>query len=182
VLIDLVFIFLFVFFLYLGFAQGVIRVAILLVTFYLSIVLASLYYRQLGRWLAYKFDSTTLVGQYVGFVIIMLIGFAFLAAAGLYTFRELQFPGQLMYLDRALGMFLSLFLTALVLGMFAVILWSLMITRGGERINLPLMRILGGSVRSSFLLSYFSTHILPGAYNFADPILPDSARMIFMGF
>lgn len=177
--IDFVFIVFFVGFVALGFFQGVIRMTILLVTFYLSVVLASFYFISFGRFLADQFDTTTFVGQYVGFVIIMMVGHALLAAAGLYTFRYAKMPGQLMYLDRVLGTLVALILAVLFLGIFAVVLWNLMITRGGERINFPVMKFLGGSVRNSLLLHYFSTYLLPRAYAFADPILPRQVRIIF---
>lgn len=177
--IDLVFIFLMVGFIAAGFFQGVIRMTILLVAFYLGVVLASFYFFSLGLFFVTKFKTTLFVGQYVAFALIMMIGFAWLSAAGLYTFRYAKFPKQLMYLDNVLGTLVALILAALFLGLFAVILWNMMIIKGGERIDLPIMKWLGGSVRKSFLLKYFSIYLLPKAYAFASPILPSSARIIF---
>ncbi len=182
--IDMIFILALVGILVLGFFQGLIRLSILLVTFYLSVVLASLYFTSFGYFLHNKFGSSggaasIATSQYLGFVIILLIGYAMLAAAGLYTFREVKMPGQLEYVDRISGVFIALILGALFLGIFAIVLWNLMIVKHAEDIRLPIMKMLGRSVRNSFLLGLFSSHILPRAYNFADPILPDAARIIF---
>lgn len=182
--IDIVFILLLVGFLALGFFQGLIRLAVLLVTFYLSIVLASLYFIPLGGFLETRFGTpgdpaSVATSQYLAFVIILLIGYAVLAAAGLYTFRNVHMPGQLQYLDRIIGVLLALFLAALFLGIFAIILWNLMVVKEAETIELPIMQWLGNSVRNSFLLRVFASSILPQAYHVADPILPDNARIIF---
>ncbi len=182
--IDMVFILGIVGILVLGFFQGLIRLSILLVTFYLSVVLSSLYFTSFGYFLHTKFGSSgdaasVATSQYLAFVIILLIGYAMLAAAGLYTFREVKMPGQLEYLDRIVGVFIAVILAALFLGIFAIVLWNLMVVKHAEDIRLPIMRLLGNSVRKSFLLQLFSSHILPRAYNFADPILPDAARIIF---
>ncbi len=177
--VDIVFLFLFIGALVLGFFQGVVRLAVILVAFYLSLVLASFYFFSFGKFLVKSFHTTTSVGQYVGFVIVMLVALALLTAAGLYTFRYAKLPGQLLYVDRISGMFLGMVFGSLLLGIFGVLLWNLMIERGAETLELPIMHWLGRSVRNSFLMGYFSDYVLPRAYDFADPVLPDSARIIF---
>jgi uncharacterized membrane protein required for colicin V production len=177
---DAFFLILFVGFLALGFFQGMIRLAVLLLAFYLSLVLASLYYSALGMFFQQNFGARSDVGEYVGFGLIMLFGFFALAAAGIYTFRYAKVPGGLEYLDRIGGVLLSLLLAALFIGIFSTLLWNLMILRGGRNIDLPLMGMLGNSVSGSFLLRYFADIILPQVYNYFDPILPNSARFIFI--
>lgn len=178
-LIDLLFLLLLVGALALGFFQGVIRLTVLLVTYYLSVVLASFLFYPLGLFFFNKFGTHPDVGMYIAFALIMMLCMAILSAYGLYAVRDIALPGHLMYIDRSAGVFVALILIALFLGMLAVLLWNLMIIKGAETLDLPIMQFLGGSVRKSFLLRYFSTYILPTAYNFADPVLPDGAAIIF---
>jgi membrane protein required for colicin V production len=177
--IDLLFLLSLVGILTLGFFQGIIRVAILLVAFYLSVVMASFFFGWLGGIFVRNFHTSVSVGQYLAFAVIMITFLILLSLAGFYQFRDIHLPGQLMYVDRVAGMVVSLLLAGLILGMMAVLLWNLFIERGAANIDFPVMKLLGRSIRSSFLLQYFANHVLPGAYNFADPILPDSARFIF---
>lgn len=177
--VDLSFLLLFVTSLAVGFFQGSIRLVVLIIAFYLSLVLASLYFQPVGGWLVSNFGTTRYVGEYVGFALVLLIGFALLAAAGIYTFRYASLPGQLLYIDKVVGMILGVLLGALLIGMFGVLLWNLMIVRGGQNIDLPVMQWLGRQVAGSFLLQFFANEILPQVYGLLDPILPDSAAIIF---
>jgi membrane protein required for colicin V production len=176
---DIIFLTILIGFLLLGFYQGVIRLAVLLVAYYLSVVLASVLFQPLGMFFLDKFGTHPNVGFYVAFAIILLLSLGFLATYGLYSVRDFHMPGHLMYVDKTAGVFIALILAALFMGMFAVLMWNLFVIKGAENIKLPIMHMLGGSVRSSFLLNYFAVHILPMAYNFADPILPAGARIIF---
>jgi membrane protein required for colicin V production len=177
--IDLLFIILFVGSLALGFYQGVIRLSILLLSFYLGVVMASILFYPVGIFFMNRFGTHPSVGMYMAFAIVMMLCFALFATYGLYSVRDVQIPGHLMYVDKSTGVFVALILAGLLLGMFGVLLWNLMIVKGGARIDLPIMKFLGGQVRSSFLLQYFAVYILPMAYDFADPILPDGAQLIF---
>jgi membrane protein required for colicin V production len=178
-IIDLFFIFILIGFLALGFFQGMIRLGVMLLAFYLSVVLASLYFPMVGNWLYTNFGGTRYAGEYIGFFLIMLISFTLLAWAGIYTFRYAKLPGRLAYLDHAVGVFLGLILAALLIGILAVLLWNLMIVNGGRNVDIPLFRMIGSGVANSFLLNYFSTYILPETYEIVQPILPEGARIIF---
>jgi membrane protein required for colicin V production len=177
--IDLVFIVLLVGILALGFFQGMIRMGVLILAYYLSVVLASLYFPMLGNFFYRQIGGQRFASEYIAFFVIMLVGFGLLALAGLYTFRYAHLPGKLQYVDNVGGVLLSLILAALVVGVLSVLLWNLLITNNGEDIDLPLFRMLGNGVRNSFLLSYFATYILPEAYNIVEPILPAGAQVIF---
>lgn len=178
--LDSIIILLFAGALILGFFQGVVRLAVLLVTCYLSLVLASLYFASLGSLFEDWFDTTRDVGSYSAFALILLVSYALLAAAGLSIFRNVRLPGNLLYLDRVLGTLLGLLLAGLFIGTFAVLLWNLMVERGGSEIDLPVMQWLGRSVQKSFLLRFFGRTILPGSYALVDPFLPDAVKMIFV--
>lgn len=179
-LIDVLFLLLFIVSLAVGFFQGMIRLFVLLVALYLSMVLASLYYTAVGQWLMQNFGSQRFVSYYVGFVLVFFFGFLLLAAAGIYTFRYAQLPGGLKYLDHIGGVILGMLLGVFFIGTFAAVLYNLMIVRDGRLIDFPLMRILGDAVETSFLLHFFASDLLTLVYGILDPVLPDGARLIFM--
>ncbi|NNJ13506.1 CvpA family protein [Chloroflexales bacterium ZM16-3] len=178
--IDILFILLFIGSLAVGFFQGMIRLAVLILALYLSLVLASLYYTAMGEWLVSHFSTQRFVGQYVGFAIVFFFGFLLLAAAGLYTFRYARLPGGLVYLDHIGGVVLGMLLGVFFIGTFAALLYNLMIARGGSSIDFPVMRTLGGAVANSFLLRYFAGDLLTLTYSILDPVLPEGARLIFL--
>ncbi|WP_129632388.1 CvpA family protein [Candidatus Oscillochloris fontis] len=179
-IIDILFLLLFVGSLVAGYFQGMIRLTVLLVTLYLSLVLASLYYTAMGLWLVKTFSADRFVGQYIGFTLVLFFGFLALSAAGLYTFRYAQLPGGFRHLDHAGGMFLGMILGTFIIGTFAAVLYNMMIVRGGARIDFPIMRWLGDSVATSLVLQYFARDLLGLVYSILDPILPDAAQIIFM--
>ena len=177
--VDLFFLLLFVGALAIGFFQGMVRLGVLIIALYLSVVLASLYFPTLANVFVTRFGSPRFVGEYVGFTIILLIGFATLAAPGIYTFRYVELPGSLRFLDYTIGLVFGLLLGSVLIGIFASLLWNLMIVRGARTIDFPLMGWLGDQVVTSFLPRYFSTEILPAIYRFLDPILPAGADILF---
>lgn len=178
-LMDIVFILLFFGLLAAGFFQGMVRIFVLMVAFYLALVLASLYYPALGEFLVRNFGTQRFVGQYVAFAMVLLIGFLTLAVAGLYTFRYFQMPGGLQYLDYIGGTLLGLVFGALIVGILASLLYNLMIVRGGRNIDLPVFGMFGNAVASSFVMNYFGNTVLPITYTFLDPILPEGADLLF---
>lgn len=179
-IIDILFILLFFGTLAAGFFQGMVRLLVLLLAFYLALVLASLYYPSLGEFFLRTFNTQRFVGQYMGFALVLFFGFLLLALAGLYTFRYFRMPGGLEFLDRVIGSVLGMVFGALLIGIFAALIWNLMIVRGGRNVDFPLMRSLGNSISGSFVLRYFSETVLPLVYNFLDPILPEGADLLFL--
>ncbi len=178
--IDLLFLLLFIGMLALGFFQGMIRIILLLIALYLGVVLASLYYAPLGEVFVRNFGAQRTVAQYLAFVLVLTIGFALLAAAGLYTFRYTRSLGGFEYLNRVGGTLMGMILGALLIGIFGSLLWNLMIVRGGRGIDLPFFRGLGNSVASSSLLPFFVNQLLPVVFARLDPILPDGANLLFL--
>jgi membrane protein required for colicin V production len=168
-LIDLFFIFAFMGFLFLGFSHGMIRMTILIVTFYLSLVLATLYFEPLGAYLKVKFDSSRTFADFTGFTLILLLGYLLLASAGLYTFRYAKIPGQLQYVDRIVGTVLSIILAVLVLGILAVILTQIR----WAGVDLPLAKWFQKTVNKSELIGLFKNYLLPHLYYYVAPILPN---------
>lgn len=178
--IDGLFLLLLVGMLAVGFFQGMIRLAILFVAFYLSIVLASVYYNVVGNFFVNRFATERSAAEYIAFTLILIVACILLTVAGLYTFRYAKMPGQLQYVDRLVGVLMGVLMAGLFIGIFSVLLWDIMVVAGAESIGWPLMGSLGRGVRNSFLLNYFATEILPLAYNFVDPILPATAERIFL--
>lgn len=179
-LIDILFILLFVAGIALGFFQGMIRLLVVIFAFYLALVLASLYFPAVAGFLGRRFGTERFVGEYLGFAMVLMLSFVILTLAGLYTFRYAKMPGQLQYIDRIVGVFLGVLLSAFMIGVFATLLWNLMIVRGGERIDFPLMAMLGRGVRGSTVLQLFANTILPQVYGLMSPVLPSGARLIFL--
>lgn len=178
--IDLIFLFLLIGMMALGFFQGTIRLLVLIFAFYLSVFLASLYFDMLGGFLYANVGGSSDASDYIGFLIITIITFAVLTVVGLYTFRYVELPtGALQLLSRVLGVFLGLILAGLVLGMLAVILWNMFVTHGAERVNVFLFPTIGRAVRTSTVLGFFGAEILPETYNLVRPFLPPGASFIF---
>ncbi|NJK79412.1 MAG: CvpA family protein [Chloroflexaceae bacterium] len=181
-IIDGIFILLFFGAMFLGFAQGMIRMAIMLFAFYLSVVLSSLYYPPFGTWIWRSFGGQEFVARYVGFAIILIVAFLMLTFAGIYTFRYVEIRGAFQYVDRIVGLCLGVVLGALVISILSILLWNALVVWRGERIELPLFQTMGRMVRNSFLITYFSNYILPNLYDIVEPVLPPGARLIFAPF
>ncbi len=178
--IDLLLILIFVGLLATGFFQGMIRLLVMIVALYLSLVLASLYFAPLGEFFVRNFDTQRYVGQYVAFFLVLVIGFVLLTIAGLYTFRYAKLPGSIEYLDRIVGTVLGMFLGVLIVGIFGSLLWNMMVLRGGRNIDLPIFEAFGNAVANSSIERYFSRVLLPLVYRYADPFLPEGADLLFV--
>ncbi|HWQ16032.1 MAG TPA: CvpA family protein [Roseiflexaceae bacterium] len=178
--VDLLFILLVLGGLALGFFQGTIKLVIAIVSFYVSIVLASLYFQLVGRFFRQRFGTTLEVGQITAFGLILLLGFLLLTVAGLYTFRYAKMPASLDFVDRVMGTLLGLVLGGLVLGIFASLLESLFVFRNPSGVlTWPFMKAFQSAVRSSVLVAFFAHNILPLIYASVRPVLPAEADLIF---
>lgn len=178
--IDGIFLLLLIGMLAVGFFQGMIRLAVVFVAFYLSIVLSSVYFNVVAGFFIRRFGTDRVTAEYVGFALVLMVSFILLTVAGLYTFRYAKMPGQLQYVDRFVGVLLGVLMAGLFIGIFSVLLWDIMVVAGAEDINWPFMGSLGRGVRNSFLLNYFSRVILPETYAVINPILPAAAERILL--
>lgn len=179
-LTDIVFILLLLAFLALGFFQGTIKLLIAIVSFYVSIILASLYFQLVGSFFRQRFRTNLEIGQITAFAVILMIGFLLLTFAGLYTFRYARMPPSLDFVDRILGTLLGLVMGGLILGMLAEILHLLLIVRSpANEITFPIMRALQSSVRQSFLVGFFGNSVLPLVFNIVRPLIPPEAYFLF---
>jgi uncharacterized membrane protein required for colicin V production len=178
--VDLLFILLVLAGLALGFFQGTIKLVIAIISFYVSIVLSSLYFQIVGRFFRQRFGTTLEVGQITAFGLILLVGFLLLTVAGLYTFRYAKMPPSLDFVDRVIGTLLGLVLGALVLGIFASLLESLFVFRNPSGVlTWPFMKAFQGAVRGSLMVQFFANNILPMIYASVRPVLPAEADLIF---
>lgn len=163
-----------------GFFQGTIRLLVAIVAFYVSIVLASLYFGIVGSFYLARFRSSPEVSQITGFATVLLVSFLLLTAAGLYTFRYAKMPSSLDFIDRILGTVLGMVMGALLLGILAIILTRLFINSDtAGSLTWPIMIAFQGSVRTSFLVDFFRSYILPLIYATVQPILPEQSSIIF---
>jgi membrane protein required for colicin V production len=64
--------------------------------------------------------------------------------------------------------------------MFSILIYNLMIGRGGCRLGFPLSDLICSATRTSFLVRYFGVTIIGEAYALLDPLLPDGAQLIFL--
>jgi membrane protein required for colicin V production len=160
-----------------GFFQGTIKLFIAIITFYASIVLASLYFKFLSSFLSRR-GTSPVVSDAISFFLIITVCFIILLAAGLYTFRYVRMPGRLEYLDRILGVVLGILLGVILSSIVAMVLQFLFITNNAGN-PYPISRALQASTRSSNLLRVLIFNILPQLFNTVAPFLPDAALPFF---
>ena len=178
--IDILFILILLGGLALGFFQGTIKLVIAIVAFYVSIILASLYFQALGNFFRLRFRSSVEVGQITAFASVLLVAFLLLTIAGLYTFRYLRVPHSLDFLDKIIGTMFGLLMAALFMGMLAILLKDLFVYRSpATEASLPIVIAFQRGVRTSTLVGFFGNNILPLLYGFMRPILPAEAELIF---
>jgi membrane protein required for colicin V production len=176
----LLFILLFLAGLAFGFFQGTLKLLITIIAFYVSIVLASLYFQAVGNFFRVRFHTSAEVGQVTAFATVLLVSFLLLTMAGLYTFRYFRVPKSLDFFDKIIGTLLGLFMAALFMGMLAILLKDLFVYRSpASAASLPFMISLQNGIRSSTMVGFFGNNILPMLYGFLRPILPGEAELIF---
>lgn len=162
----------------LGFFQGMVRCMVLLVMFYISVVLASLYFTSVGKLFEAQFRMDIIISQYAAFALVMVVGFALLAAAGLYIFRHTHLPPRLHHVDRISGMGLGFVLALFLLAICAALLWNLLVVRGGGEVDIAVMQWFGSSVKNSSFLNLLADHFLRHVYTLIGPILPEGAEVL----
>lgn len=161
-----------------GFFHGIIRVTVLLIAWYFSEVLASLYATVLGLYLEDRYGIALYIGRYTSFIVIFLAFFLFLAVAGLYTFRHVKLPLGLRYFDRVGGVLVGLILAAVIIGNVCLLLWYLL-EIGGIESNWLLVRWASLSAQQSFALHFFQIYILPWLYILVEPFFPEQIKVLF---
>jgi uncharacterized membrane protein required for colicin V production len=178
--IDLLFILLLLAGLALGFFQGTLKLLIAIIAFYVSIVLASLYFQAVGNFFRIRFNTSADVGQITAFAMVLLVSFLLLTVAGLYTFRYARVPAGLDFFDKILGTLLGLLMAGLFMGMLAVLLRDLFVYRSpATEASLPIVIAFQSAVRTATLVRFFGENVLPLMYSFLRPILPAEAELIF---
>lgn len=158
-----------------GFFQGTVKLVIALVTFYISVVLASLYFKFLAT---YFKNTSPVIAESVSFFIILAICFVILLAMALYTFRYVRFPGRLEYVDRILGVVFGVVFGVLLACVTAMILQYAFISHSAGN-EYPISRALQRSTRSSQLVQVLIYNILPRLFAAVSPFLPDAALPFF---
>ena len=164
----------------LGFFQGTIKLLVTIIAFYVSLVLASLYFQAVGNFFRVRFNSSQEVGQITAFATVLLVSFLLLTLAGLYTFRYWKVPASLDFFDKITGTLLGLLLGALFMGLLAILLKDLFVFRSpaGEA-GLPIVISFQNGVRSSTLVTFFGDRLFPLLHRTIQPILPAESDFIF---
>lgn len=177
--VDLLLVLLFVGVTAIGFFQGTIRLIVALVTFYASIVLASLYFRFLGVFFTRRGTSEQ-VASSLSFFLILLVCFGLLFTAGMYTFRYVRISGRLDYLDKILGTLLGMVLAAMVAVVLTMILnYTFVRYDVAATASFPLTSTFQRSVRSSTVRPILLQHIRPRIFAAVAPFLPEAALPLF---
>lgn len=176
-LIDLLLLFLFIIIAGIGFFQGTIKLIIALVTFYASVVLASLYFKFLSLQFV-KRGTSSIVADATSFFMILAVCFVLLLAMALYTFRYVRIPGRLEFVDRILGVVFGVVLAVVFTSIVAMVLQYLFITNNAGN-PYPISRAIQSSTRSSTLLPLLIQRILPQLFTVVSPFLPDAAIPFF---
>jgi hypothetical protein len=163
-----------------GFFAGIVRVLVLIVTFYLSVVLASLYFASGGEMLVAQAGLQRFVAQYVAFILVLLAAQLLLAISGLYTFRYTRMPAQYDLIDRAAGTLFGVIWMLLAIGVISQLLWNMFILRGASQLDNSTLQAFGTLVADSRLTQIFATAMIQDLYGQIAPLLPDSARLLFV--
>ena len=178
--VDVVMLLMVIICLFFGFFKGVVKISLAIITFYLSIVIASLYFHFVAVAIAKNSKTSLQVLDMLSFLILLIVCFMILLWAALYTFRYVQIGGRVQYLDKMIGSFLGLLLGAIMASVFAMMLRYLFITvNSPATLDFPAMRFLQQSTANSVLKNVFLDIILPILYAPISPIMPDSADLIF---
>lgn len=162
-----------------GFFKGTIRLVIAVITFYASIVLASLYFRFLALFFTAR-GTSEVIANAISFFLILFLCFLILFASGAYTFRYVRISGRLDYLDRLVGAILGLVMAAMVAVIVAIIFrYTFILNDPAATASFPLTRAFQGSVRRSSILPLLIDIVLPRLYVVLGPFLPDAAQPFF---
>ena len=108
--VDFVMLLLVIIFLFYGFFKGMLKVGLAIVTFYLSVIVASLYFRLVAQKLAKNSTTSLQVLEMLSFLVVLVVIYLILLWAAFYTFRYVQVGGRIQYLDKLIGSFLGLVL------------------------------------------------------------------------
>ncbi|MBP5333059.1 MAG: CvpA family protein [Bacteroidales bacterium] len=102
-----------------GLSKGLMEQAVSLVGIALGAFLAYTLYEQVGTWLGGFWDTDETILYIVGFVVVLLLTFVVVTIAGKLLTKLIEMA-SLGWLNRILGLVLSLVVTALTLGLLAL--------------------------------------------------------------
>ncbi|NJP06039.1 MAG: CvpA family protein [Chloroflexaceae bacterium] len=163
-----------------GFSSGAIRMALFLLAWYISVVLSSLYFQALGNMLNNQFGASIIVADAAGFSLLLLLSFTVLALGISFIFRHIRLPRRLVALDQMLGLSFGLILALLVIGVFTQVLQYVTISADIQANSEPWFNWLVTSAEDSRLTTYVANNVIPDVYAYVDPVLPESASMLFI--
>ena len=107
-----------------GLAKGLMEQAVSLVGIVLGAWLAYKYYTQMGAWLGGFWQLSEVVLNIIGFAIILLLAFAVVMILAKLITKLIEMA-SLGWINRVLGLVLSLFVSALVIGLLILVFEAL---------------------------------------------------------
>src|SRR5437868_13215057 len=121
--LDVTIVALLLFFLYIGWNQGVPRLLMVVGSIYTGFLLASVYYHFFAVWLATMFKSPVTVGsELLAFFILLLLVTVLMLALLLTVFGHVEIKGRVAVFDKIGGSVLGIIAGVLTIGIFITIM------------------------------------------------------------
>lgn len=164
--IDIFFALLFLAIVIYGFFGGVVRLTMILIGLYLSVVVAGLFYVPVGRVVSSNLrDIEPFTGQLLAFILLTLFGTLAIALTLIKTFVTVRIPNIFASVDQiggaTVGLILSLFTVTIVSVIFRVY-FNLILTAASNGFSVtPVMLTLALHNKTSFLVAFFAQLTIP---------------------
>ena len=177
--LDIVIVGLLLFFLYIGWNQGVPRLAMVMGAIYSGFLLASVYYHLFAVWLASMFKSQVTVGnELLAFFILLVLVSVLMLALLLTVFGHIEIKGRVAVFDKLGGSVLGLFAGVLIIGILVTILrvpYEENKDKAGVNASMPVVEFFNKGYEKSALAPTFlrSAPVLMWSVT---PLLPAKAR------
>lgn len=165
----------------LGLLQGTVRQSLLIAAFYLSLLIAGVFFPIFGAFIEKAFGGLRFMADYTSFALLFGISFALLAGAVWYAFDGMEVAQHWQLADHIGGLCSGVVLGVLLVGFTTVFTWnlSLQITAAGDLVTSPLAGLITSGVHGSFLVQHFGENIMPQTYGVIAPLLPGESRVLF---
>lgn len=177
--LDIVIVALLLFFLYIGWNQGVPRSLMVVGSVYTGFLLASVYYHLFAVWLSTMFKSQVTVGnELLAFFILLVLVTVLMVALLLTVFGHIEIKGRVAVFDKLGGGVLGVFAGVLIIGIFITILripYEANKDKAGGSNSMPVVEFFNKGYEKSALAPTFlrSAPLLMWSVT---PLLPAQAR------
>ncbi len=177
--LDIVIIALLLFFLYVGWNQGVPRLLMVVGSIYSGFLLASVYYHLFAMWLATMFKSQVTVGSdLLAFFILLVLVTVLMVALLLTVFGHIEIKGRVAVFDKIGGSVLGICAGVLTIGILITILrvpYEENKDKGGANSAMPVVEFFNKGYEKSALAPTF-LRSAPFLVWSVTPLLPTEAK------